>query len=158
MKIAIATNDREHIAKRTGRASEYAIYTIENGKVTDVQYEENQHHHDDDHDRSEGNHRQVEGFGHGHGDHNRQGEGHGNGRGNHQHHTHTHHHHHEEEKEEEEHSHDEVVEQLKDIDMFLIRAVGKYLRQDLINGNIPFELVKGEKIDDIVQDYLKKIS
>ncbi len=148
MKIAIATNDRKNIAKRTGRAAEYAFYTIENGEITNVQYEENQHHHDDEHDRSEGNHRQVSGFGHGHG----RGVGHGNGHGRHQNHMHEHHHH-----EEEAHSHNEVVEQLKNIDMFLVRAVGKYLRQDLINGNIPFQLVRGEKLDDIVQDYLKNL-
>ena len=66
MKIAIPTNDRKTIARRTGRASEFAIYTIENGEIKLVDYQKNTHEHHD-HDRNEGNHRQ--GHGHGHGEH-----------------------------------------------------------------------------------------
>ncbi len=45
MKIAIPTNDRKTLAERTGRAKEFAIFNIENGKITDVKYETNTHEH-----------------------------------------------------------------------------------------------------------------
>ncbi len=135
MIIAVATNDRKTIAKRTGRAAEFAFYQINGNKITDVTFEKNNHEHHD-HDRREGNHRQGR-----HG----QGLGHRHGHGNHHH-------------EEEEHSHDEVIEQLKNVDIFLVKAVGKYMRGDLERGNIPFKLVKGENITDIVKDYIKSLS
>ncbi len=142
MIIAIATNDRKTIAKRTGRAAEFAFFEIKDNEIVNVSFEKNQHEHHD-HDRSEGNHRQGRrGHGLGHG------LGHGHGHG-------FHHHHHDEE--EEEHSHDEVVEQLKNVDIFLVRAVGKHMRSDLERGKIPFKLVKGENLTDIVKDYLKSL-
>ena len=143
MLIAIATNDRKNIAKRTGRASEFAFFEIKDNEIVNVSFEKNQHEHHD-HDRSEGNHRQG-----------RRGHGLGRGRG-HGHSQGFHHHHHDEE--EEKHSHDEVVKQLKNVDMFLVRAVGKYMRGDLERGNIPFKLVKGENITDIVKDYIKSLA
>ncbi len=134
MKIAVATNNRKTIAKRTGRASEFAIYHIDNNQINRIEYRENKHahhHHDDDeHQPHEGRHGR--------------GDGHGHGRRHHEHH-HEHGH----------HSHDEVVETLKDIDMLLVRAVGKYMRQDLIDGKIPFQRVAGENISDVIQNYLK---
>ena len=69
MKIAIATNDRKTIAKRTGRAKEFAIYTIENAEVQSIDYQKNTHTHHD-HDKNKGNHRQGHGSGDGHGEHN----------------------------------------------------------------------------------------
>ena len=42
--------------------------------------------------------------------------------------------------------------------MFLVRAVGKHMRSDLERGNIPFKLVKGENITDIVKDYIKSLN
>jgi len=135
MLIAIATNDRKTIAKRTGRAKEFAFFTIENDKIIDVRYEQNDHDHHH-HDRSEGNHRQGRGGG--------RGLGHGR------------HHHHNEEHEHGEHSHDEVVQQLKDVDMFLVRAVGKHMRSDLEKGKIPFKIVtKEDDIVKIVENYIK---
>ena len=134
MLIAIATNDRKTIAKRTGRAAEFAFFEVNGNKITGVRYEKNNHKHHD-HDRSEGNHRQgrrARGLGHGYG---------------HKHHQHV-----------GRHSHNEVVEQLKSVDMFLVRAVGKHMRSDLERGNIPFKLVKGENITDIVKDYIKSLN
>jgi len=129
MILVIATNDRITIAKRTGRAAEFAFFTIKDGIVINTEYQKNEHEHHD-HDRSEGNHRQ----------------GHGNGQG------HGHHHH-----EEDNHNHDEVVKQLQHIDVFLVRAVGKNMKRDLENGNIPYKLVKGEKITEIISNYLKSL-
>ncbi len=135
MKIAIATNDRKTIAKRTGRAAEFAIYTIENGTIKSIDYQKNTHTHHDDHDRSEGNHRQ--------------GHGGGNGHGHQYNHNHDHEH--------GEHNHDEIINQLKEIDMFLVRAVGKYMKKDLVRGNIPYQLVKKENIDEILDDYINNL-
>ncbi len=134
MLIAIATNDRKTIAKRTGRAAEFAFFEVNGNKITGVRYEKNNHKHHD-HDRSEGNHRQgrrARGLGHGYG---------------HKHHQNV-----------GRHSHNEVVEQLKNVDMFLVRAVGKHMRSDLERGNIPFKRVKGENLTDIVKDYIKSLN
>ena len=137
MIIAITTNDRKNIAKRTGRAAEFAFFEIKDNEIVNVSFEKNQHEHHD-HDRREGNHRQG-----------RRGQGLGHGRG----YGHGFHHHHDDEA----HSHDEVVEQLKNVDMFLVRAVGKHMRNDLERGNIPFKLVKGENLTDIVKDYINSL-
>lgn len=48
MKIALATNDRKNIALRTGRAKEFAIFTIENSEITKVDFKLNKHEHDHD--------------------------------------------------------------------------------------------------------------
>ncbi len=125
MIIAIATNDRKTIAKRTGRAAEFAFFHITGKEITGVTYEKNRHEHHD-HDRREGNHRLG-----------------GHGKGNGLHHQYP------------EHSHDEVVEQLKNVDVFLVRAVGKHMKSDLERGNIPYQLVKGENLSDIVREYLE---
>jgi len=116
MKIAIGTNDRTTIAQRTGRAAEFAFYTIQNGEVTSVEYQKNSHTH------------------HGHG-------------GKHEH-THEH----------SNHSHEEIVTQLKGVDIFFVRAIGKNMRRDLKEGNIPYQLVKVDAISEIISDYLKNLA
>lgn len=125
MKIVIPTNDRIAIAKRTGRALEFAFYTIENGEIKSVTYKKNTHSHND-HDRNEGHH---------HGEHE-----------NHEHGGHTHEH--------GEHSHDDLLEILTDIDILLVRAVGKYMRKTLQKGNFEYKLVKIDAISKILKDYL----
>ena len=127
MNIAIPTNDRKSIAKRTGRASEFAFYTINNGEIKSVTYKKNTHSHDD-HDRNEGHHGENENHNH---------EGH-----NHEHHEH------------EEHNHDELLEILTDIDLLLVRAVGKYMRKTLQKGNFKYQLVKIDDISEILKAYL----
>ena len=114
MKIAIPTNDRKLIAKRTGRAVEFAIYTIENGEIKSVEYKKNTHNHDD-HDKNEGHH------------HGKNGK----------------------------HNHDELLTLLIDVDILFVRAVGKYMRKTLQNGNINYLLVKIDDISEILNDYLK---
>jgi len=126
MKIAIPTNDRQLITKRTGRAAEFAIYTIENGEINSVDYEKNTHSHDD-HDRNEGHH---------HGEN----ENHNHGGHNHEH---------------GEHNHDELLTILNDIDILFVRAVGKYMRKTLQNGNVNYQLVKIDDISEIIENYLK---
>jgi predicted Fe-Mo cluster-binding NifX family protein len=149
MLIAIATNDRINIAKRTGRAKEFAFFTIKDSKIIDVRYEKNNHEHHDHDEDHEPNHRQVQGRGRGQG----RGLGHGRGHGHHHHEEHHHDHEHGE------HSHDEVIEQLKDVDIFLVRAVGKHMRSDLEKGKIPFKVVtKEDNIVKLVENYLKELN
>ncbi len=155
MKIAIATNDRKTIAKRTGRAKEFAIFNIDpNGNIKEVVFVENEHKHHDEHDHEhEPNHRKVTGYGKGHGT--GLGSGHRKGGRHHHHEIHLHeaeHHHHDHGV----HHHNEIIDQLKGIDMLLVRAVGKYLRQDLIDGNIPFKTVtKEDDLEKIIKNYLE---
>lgn len=117
MEIAIATDDRKSIAKRTGRAAEFAIYSIENGEIQSIDYKKNKHTHHHESGKGEHNHQ------HDHG----------------------------------EHKHDEIIDQLQGVDMFLLRAVGKYLKNDLKKGNIPFQLVKVDNIKEIISNYLKTL-
>jgi len=144
MKIAIPTNDRKTIAKRTGRAAEFAIYNIEKGEILSIDYQKNTHTHHDDHDRSEGNHRQGHGGGNGHGRHH-----HEHGEHHHGHDDHNHEH--------GEHTHDEIITQLKGIDVLFVRAIGKYMKKDLQNGNIAYQLVKDDDITEIISKYLKSL-
>ena len=62
--------------------------------------------------------------------------------------------HHHEEGEEGEHHHNEIIEILDGVDVFVVKAVGKHLKQDLIDANINFERTDKENLVDIVADYL----
>jgi predicted Fe-Mo cluster-binding NifX family protein len=132
MKIAIPTNDRETIAKRTGRAKEFALYHIKGKEIKSIEYLKNTHTHDD-HDRTEGNHQEKQG----------DGKGQGGGKNQHEH---------------EEHNHDELLFLLNDIDVLLVRAVGKYMRKTLKNGNITYQLVKIDDISKILENYLESLT
>ena len=90
MKIAIPTNDRKLIAKRTGRAAEFAIYTIDSKEIKSVEYIKNTHSHDD-HDRNVGHHH-----------------------GENESHSHEHNHEHGE------HNHDELLVLLGGIDILFV--------------------------------------
>jgi len=119
MKIAIPTNDRISIAKRTGRAAEFGIFTIENGDIQSTEYLKNVHHHQD-HDRSEGKH-------------------------------------HANSDEHEEHNHDELLTLLKNVDILLVKAVGKHMKQTLKKGNISYKLVKIDTISNSITNYLANL-
>jgi len=61
MKIAIPTDDKKTIAKRTGRCEEFAIYNIENDSANLIEYRKNTHEHHD-HNHAEGeehNHNEI---------------------------------------------------------------------------------------------------
>lgn len=112
MNIAIPTNDRKSIAKRTGKASEIAFYTINNGTIISVTYTKNTHSHDD-HRRSE-----------------------------------------EDYDENEEHNYDKLLDILINVDLFLVKSVGKFMKKTLQKGNINYQLVKIDDISEILKDYL----
>ena len=71
MKIAIPTNDRINIAERSGRAAEFAVYTIGSNGVESVEYLTNSHEHnhhgggEHHHGHGEGNGQAVHNHGHG---------------------------------------------------------------------------------------------
>ena len=120
MKIAIPTNDRVTITKRTGRAAEFGVFNIENSAIISVEYRKNTHSHKE-HEKNEENHHKKDA-----------------------------------EQPHEEHSHSEIIALLKDIDILLVRAVGKFMKSDLQNGKIPYQLVKTDVISEIITDYLAK--
>ncbi len=109
MKIALATNDRINIALRTGRAREFAIFTIENGEISNVDYKLNTHKHDHDEDE------------------------HG---------------------EEHEHSHKEIIDLLQNIDLLLVRAIGKHFKRDVKKANIEFKIIKSENIQEVLESFI----
>ena len=49
MRIAIPTNDKEHLFKRSGRAKGFLILDIEKDAHTVVDYRKNSHSHNHDH-------------------------------------------------------------------------------------------------------------
>jgi len=59
-----------------------------------------------------------------------------------------------EEGEDHEHHHNEIIEILEDVDVFVVNAVGKYLRQDLLDANVNFERTTKTELEEIVKDYL----
>ncbi len=65
-----------------------------------------------------------------------------------------HHEHEHDEGEEEEHHHNEIIEILDGVDVFVVKAVGKFLRQDLIDANVNFVRTNKDKLDEIIKDYL----
>jgi predicted Fe-Mo cluster-binding NifX family protein len=134
-KIAIASDDRKNIARRTGRAKEFVVFTLnDSNQIIDIDYRENGHAHHH-HEEEEHHH----GYGRRHG-----------GKGRH-HHGHNHEHHHGE------HSHDEVVELLQDVDVLLYKALGKYMRKDLEEAQIPIKRVNGEGLEEIILEYVKNL-
>ena len=114
MKIAIPTNDRITIAKRTGKATEIAFYVIDNGAIKSVTYTKNTHSHDD-HGRNDVNYNLDE---------------------------------------REELNYDKLLDILIDVDLLLVKAVGKYMKKTLQKANINYQLVSTDAISEILKDYL----
>ncbi len=133
MKIAIPTNDRKTIAKRSGRAEEFAVFGLDsNGNIIGIEYRENEHAHHH-HEEDDTHHH----FGHRH---------QGNRQGKHLHHEHH-----------GPHRHDEVVNVLGDIDIFLYKAVGKYMRKDLEEAKFNMVRAKGENLKEIIENYYRTL-
>jgi predicted Fe-Mo cluster-binding NifX family protein len=65
-----------------------------------------------------------------------------------------HHEHDHDDGEEGEHHHNEIIEILDGVDVFVVKAVGKFLRQDLIDAKVNFVRTNKEKLDDIIKEYL----
>ena len=138
MKIAVAVYDKDlEIFVRVGRAPWFAIF--EEGAFVELR----PNRHAASHDHEGGHH----GGGHGHGN------GHGGGQGHHHEHAHT-----EEHSSEEVELHRKDLENLSDVDVILVRAMGPNMKEALELHGI--EIVKmrkkdGEKAGELVEKYLQ---
>jgi predicted Fe-Mo cluster-binding NifX family protein len=54
------------------------------------------------------------------------------------------------------HSHADIMALLKPCDMLIARAAGKFMRKELQENTIPFEIVKETNIDQALKIWLKK--
>lgn len=61
-----------------------------------------------------------------------------------------------EHNEEIEHSHHQIIELLNDVDILLVAAIGKYMKKDVARSSIKYEIVNEEKLDQIIENFLKK--
>jgi len=56
----------------------------------------------------------------------------------------------------EEHSHAQIIELLNDVDILLVAAIGKYMKKDIEQSNLKFQLVQGEKsLTQIIDNFIK---
>jgi predicted Fe-Mo cluster-binding NifX family protein len=104
MKVAIPSDNRETITKRTGQSKGFMVYNIVDKRITGTEFREN----------SMGQH-----------------------------------------DEEAEHSHAEIIELLKDVDILLVAAIGKYMKRDVENSPIKYQMVREEKLTQIMDNFLK---
>jgi len=104
MKVAIPSDNRETITKRTGQSKGFMVYEVSNGKIIHSEYRENTMNEHD---------------------------------------------------EEAEHSHSQIIELLKDVDILLVAAIGKYMKRDVENSPLKYQLVKEEKLTQIIDNLLK---
>lgn len=58
--------------------------------------------------------------------------------------------------EEIEHSHKQIIELLKDVDILLVAAIGKYMKEDVDNSFIKYKLVEEKSLDQIIENFLKQ--
>ena len=104
MKVAIPSDNRDTITKRTGQSKGFMVYEINNGKIIHSEYRENNM---DKHD------------------------------------------------EEAEHSHVQIIDLLKDVSILLVAAIGKYMKRDVENSPMNYQLVQEEKLTQIMDNFLK---
>lgn len=53
------------------------------------------------------------------------------------------------------HSHNEILEVVKDADMFLVGHIGKPLKEELDKNNIPYQKAEESDIEKLVENFLK---
>jgi len=58
------------------------------------------------------------------------------------------------EDESHDHTHKDLVEFLNECDIVLVRNIGKFLKRDFINSDLNYKLVKGDDLNEIIQNYL----
>lgn len=54
-----------------------------------------------------------------------------------------------------EHSHAQIIDLLNDVDIILVAAIGKHLKRDVENSTMRYQLVKEEKLTQIIDYFLK---
>ena len=140
MKVAFATDDKVTISRMTGRAKIFAIYTVEDGEVTDIEYIENNHEHDHDHGH-ENEHEHEHEHSHSHGEHNhthKEGDGKGNGAGHNSHSG---------------HSHKKIIYELATRNaLFVTRHLGKHFKEGIVELGVKFKMTKTALIADALKE------
>lgn len=63
-------------------------------------------------------------------------------------------HSHDDHRENGDQNHDKLLDILIDVDILLVRAVGKFMKKTLQKGNINYQLVNVDAISKILEDYL----
>lgn len=148
MKVAFATDDKITISRMTGRAKLFAVYSIEDGEVKNIEYISNDHEHNHDHGHeNEGNHSHDHSHSHNHNhNHNHSVHNHGNnagdgmgiGKGRNSHSG---------------HSHKKVLFELADRNaLFITRHLGKHFKEGVIELGIDYKMTKIEKIEDALKE------
>gem|GEM_PF-6074989 len=142
MKIAIATDDRENVAKRTGRAAYICVTEIK----TDGSREQSFRVHEHGHGHGE----------HGHGDH-----GHGeHGHGEHGHAEHEHreqgHGIHRIDAAHDHHDHKNTADILRDCDVFLVHHVGPHLKEALSGLSLQIVNTRETELEAAIDHFLKQ--
>ena len=142
MKVAFATDDKVIISRMTGRAKLFAIYTIEEGEVKDVEYISNnhEHDHDHDHDHENGNNHthddHIHGEGHKHNEDTEDGKGVGKGHNSHS-----------------GHSHKKILFELASRDvLFVTRHLGKHFKEGVVELGINYKMTKIETIEEALKE------
>lgn len=67
--------------------------------------------------------------------------------------THEHHDHNNDHEKGESHTHNEIIEILTDIDLLVIKIVGKHFKNDLDNHSIKYEKTKELDLNTILESY-----
>lgn len=62
-----------------------------------------------------------------------------------------------EHNEETDHSHAQIIELLKDVDILLVAAIGKYMKKDVDNSTIKYQLVHEEELTQIIETFLSQL-
>ena len=70
----------------------------------------------------------------------------------HKHHEHGHEHSYQ--KGEGGHSHEEIIELLSDIDLLIALRVGKFLKKELFDNKVNYQITKSIAIEDALNEYL----
>ena len=146
MKVAFATEDKVTISRMTGRAKLFAIYTVEEGEVKDIEYIANNHEHDHEHghENEHDDHDHEHGDGHGHsGVHNHNhgtnsGDGKGVGKGHNSHSG---------------HSHKKILFEIASRKaLFVTRHLGKHFKEGVVELGIDYKMTKTELIADALKE------
>jgi hypothetical protein len=141
MKVAFATDDKITISRMTGRAKWFAIYTLENGKVIDLEYLLNDHQHDHNHGHEhdhDHNHSHNHNHGRNHSHSSNSNDGLGNGKG-HNHHS--------------GHSHKKVLLDIASRKaLFVTRHLGKHFKDGVVELGINYKMTKTELIEDALKE------
>lgn len=73
----------------------------------------------------------------------------------HKHHEHVHGNEHQ--KGEGVHSHKEIMELLSDVDLLIVLRIGKFLKKELMDNKVSYQITKSIAIEDALNEYLIRL-